>query len=177
MMDSFQTKRKSASAEPKPSAKFARPIANQAGTKMKRQVLDRLFMASLSVAVTGTALFEPTSTSHFMTVVGGSYASLSIIALLLLNIAALADTVINDMLPEPYLFKTGWKFRQGIWMLIAITFIGTAFVAVRMELSLWLAGTYTLYGMRCASISFMDLYYDHRGDVNQGRRSTDFGDL
>lgn len=143
---------------------------------MKSQIADRLFMSVVGVIAVGTATFEPTSASYIMVHAGGIPSRLCMVMLLLAVLLALADTVINDMLPERYVFKTGWRFRQGIWMLIAVTFAGLAFVTIKFNLSMWLAATLTAYGARCVGISFIDLYNEQR-DALKGRRSTDFGAL
>jgi hypothetical protein len=143
---------------------------------MKRQVADRLFLVGVCILAVCTAFFEPTSTSYTMVRIGGWPARVCMAVLVGLSILALADTIVNDMLPEPYVFKTGWKFRQGIWMLIAVTFTGTSFVTIRLDGGMLLAAMQLLYGLRCAGVSFLDLYYEHR-DAIRGRRSTDFGAL
>lgn len=143
---------------------------------MKSQVADRLFMSGLGTLAVGTAIFEPTSSSYIMMHAGGVPSVLCMLILLVLSAVALSDTVINDMLPDPYVFKTGWRFRQGVWMAIAVTFVGLAFVTIKFNLSMWLAATLTAYSARCVGISFIDLYNEQR-DALKGRRSTDFGAL
>lgn len=143
---------------------------------MKHQVADRIFLAGLCILAVCVSFFEPTSTSYIVMHAGGWAARVCMGALLALSLIALADTVVNDMLPAPYVFQTGWRFRQLIWMLIAITFIGMAFVSIRLDTGRWLALVHIAYGLRCAGVSFIDLYYEHR-DAIKGRRSTDFGVL
>lgn len=143
---------------------------------MKRQVADRLFLAGLCILAVCVSFFEPTSTSYIVMHAGGWAARVCMGTLLLLSLVALADTVVNDMLPEPYVFRTGWRFRQGVWMLIAITFTGMAFVSIRFDTGHWLALVDVLYGLRCAGVSFLDLYYEHVDGIRV-RRSTDYGAL
>lgn len=141
---------------------------------MKRQVADRLFLAALCMLVVAISFFEPNSMSYALVRIGRWPAQICMFALLAMSLLALADTVVNDMLPEPYVFKTGWRFRQGVWMLIAVTFTGLGFVTMRMADSYLMALVYWLYAWRCAAVSFLDLFYEHR-DADRGRRSTDFG--
>lgn len=143
---------------------------------MKRQVADRLFLTSVSTLVVATAFFEPNSMSYALVKMGGWPARICMAVLLVASVVAFADTVVNDMLPESYLFKTGWKFRQGIWMLIAITFTGLSFVTFKLIESPLLSAFYCLFGLRCAGVSFLDLYFEHASG-RRGRRSTDFVEL
>lgn len=139
---------------------------------MKRQVADRLFLALLTLLVVGVCGLEPTSLGHVMVVVGGTPATVLLILLAALAVVAFADTVVNDVLPEPYVFRTGVRCRQGLWMAIAVLHTMQAWVLVNNGIGYWVAATYFLYAARCAAVSFLDLHYRHQGELK-----TDFGVL
>lgn len=139
---------------------------------MKRQIADRLFLAILTLLVVGVCGLEPSSLGHLMVVVGGVPAMVLLGLLALLAVIALADTALNDVLPERYVFRTGLRCRQGLWMSIAVLHTIQAWVLIKNGIGYWVAATYFLYAARCAAVSFLDLHYQH-----QGERKTDFGVL
>lgn len=114
------------------------------------------------MTVVGMAFYEPYGMGYSLMQGGGKSAVICMAVLLSLSVIALLDTVVNDILPEPYTFKLACRYRQRIWLLMGVTFAGIAFVITRSDRSYWTAGMYVLFGLRCAAVSFLDLYYEHR---------------
>lgn len=129
---------------------------------MKRQVADRLFLSGLSFMAIGNAYFEPASLDYMLLRIGGFWANACMLTLLLLTLIAVLDTIVNDMLPERFTWRGPLGRRRGIWMCIAITYAGIAYVITRNGSGYWVAGLYTLCAVRCAGVAFLDLFYEYR---------------
>jgi len=129
---------------------------------MKRQVTDRLFLTGLSFLAVGVAYFEPSSLSYIMLRIGGFWARLCMLTLFALSVIALLDTVVNDILPQRFTLRRTLGRRRGIWMAIAITYGGMAFVIVKYGSGFWIAAVFFWYAARCAAIAFLDLFYEYK---------------
>ncbi|MGV8823957.1 hypothetical protein [Methylibium petroleiphilum] len=139
---------------------------------MKRQVADRIFLALLTLLIVCVCAFETSSLGHFMVTVGGLPAVALLVVLALLSLSALGDTLLNDVLPERYVFRTGLRCRQGLWLTIAVLHTMQAWVLMNNRVGYWVAASYFLIAVRCAAVSFLDLRYRHSCE-----RTTDFGAL
>lgn len=128
---------------------------------MKRQVADRLFMSAISVVVVAVSQLEPASLSFVLVKSGGIWAQACMLFLFITSLVAAADTVVNDMLPPKYTLQTALGKRRGLWMCIAVTYAGIAFVVVKADISWSVSIFYLLFAARCAGVSFLDLYYEY----------------
>lgn len=133
---------------------------------MKRQVADRLFMTAVSMTVVAISQIEERSLSYMMVQQGGVYANLCMGFLFLMSVVALFDTVVNDMLPPRFMLQWPLGRRRGIWMAIAVTFAGIAFVANKADLGWSVSIFYIFFAARCVGISFLDLYYEYAPVIN-----------
>lgn len=138
--------------------------------KRQRQIADRLFLISLSFVCVIVSFREPESLSYTLLRIGGFSARMAMGALLILSCIALLDTIVNDMMPERFSANWALRLRQGIWMVICVTYIGLAFVIVRYGVGYWLAVVYVLYGLRCGAVSYLDLYYEYRDQIAERQR-------
>lgn len=138
---------------------------------MKKQVVDRLFMNALSMVVVGGAYIEPGWALHKMVYVNGLPAHLCMLLLFIMSAIALADTVVNDMLPRRFTLQTALGKRRGVWMFIAITYAGIAFVAIRSGFGFFSAAYFLLFAARCAGVAFLDLYYEYEDVVKSPNTS------
>jgi hypothetical protein len=146
---------------------------------MKHQVADRLFFGCFALALSAVALSERDTVSYALVRGNGAPAELGVMALCVLAVMALLDTFVNDVLPDTYSFKTGVRFRQIVWLGIAVAFASHAFVIVKQGLGFSTALMYLLCCARCAAISFMDLhreFQDKRREAEQQRRDRRAGD-
>lgn len=147
---------------------------------VRKQIADRLFMCALSYAAVSVTMTEPQSLSYILIHAGGWPAKLSMAVLALLTTVACIDTVINDCLPPRYTFHTAMKFRQGVWLFIAVTFAGHASVILRTNDGYGVALVYALYAIRCAAVSFLDLNYQYHDVIAKAKGedgTTDHGVL
>lgn len=141
----------------------------------RHQVLDRLFYSSLTLAIVGTSFFERESMIYGLVQEGGAWAFLSMAALGGFGLVAMVDTIVNDVLPPKWMLHTALRFRQTIWLLIAVTFSGHAFVIMRADkVAYWVMVVYMLYSCRCAAVAFADLAYEFDESLP---RETDHGVL
>ncbi len=138
--------------------------------KRQRQIVDRLFMIALSFVVVASTYNEPEILSYTLMRIGGFPARMAMGALLMLSLIALVDTIINDMLPDRFSAQWALRVRQGIWMVIGVTYFGLGFVIVRYGVGYWLAIIYLLYGIRCTLIAYLDLYYEYRDTIEEKMR-------
>lgn len=132
---------------------------------MKKQVADRLFQNIVAVVVVVGAYVEPEWALYKLVHSNGIPAQVCMIGLLLASVIALLDTAVNDMLPPRFTLQVALGKRRGIWMFIAITYAGIAFVAIRSGFGFFSAVYFLLYAMRCAGVSFLDLYYEYEDVV------------
>lgn len=139
---------------------------------MKRQVADRLFLAALGALTSGISLAEPESLAYTMVQLGGLPATVCSVLLAGLVVAVAADTVVNDVLPAEYSWRCGVRYRQALWMALAVLYAVQAWVMLRYRAGEWLAGVYVLYALRCAGVAFLDLWHDHMA-AQRNRRATD----
>lgn len=138
---------------------------------MNSQIVDRLFMALLTLSMVGFAAWQP-ETSAFWFAYSDTVGSISLIVLGVLAVVALLDVIINDLLPEGFHFKLALKVRQSLWMVIAITYMAYAFVNVKIGFELWLAAVYVLCAGRSVGISVIDLQQSV-SSMRRNRRATD----
>lgn len=138
---------------------------------MNSQIVDRIFMALLTLSMIGFAIWQP-ETSGFWFAYSSVVGTISLFVLGLLSLVALLDVGINDLMPDRFQFKFGCKMRQSLWMWIAITYLAYAFVNVKIGFELWLAAVYILCAARSALISVIDLQQSVNA-TRRDRRSTD----
>ena len=136
----------------------------------RRQIADRLFLTILSLVVVAVAFLEPQSLSYTLMRIGGTPVRLCMGILLGLAIIAAADTIVNDILPDRFRFHSALRLRQGIWMVIGVTYVGMAFVIVKYGSGYGIALIYVIYAMRACAISFLDLYYEYRDTIEERAR-------
>lgn len=125
----------------------------------KRQIPDRLFLCALVFLNIAFAYGYPESQQFYLVhKIGGlSHACMTVLGAF--TALALADVVVNDILPERYRIGISLYCRQHIWMFIASTLAGLAFVAIRYGMNTWLAVWYSLFAARCVGVAFLDLRY------------------
>ena len=133
----------------------------------KRQIADRLFMFALLALVIVASLLDSTSMQYRLVQKAGLPAYISLSVLTALCLLAFADTIINDVLPDKYRIGVSLRCRQLMWMGIAATIAGYAYVALRNQVGVWVVVWYMLCSVRCVSIAFLDLSYEiqHRKGV------------
>lgn len=139
---------------------------------MRRQLSGRLFAAALALYVCASSLWSADSLIFALTATGGAPALVCMYALACLAIGAAADTVVNDVLPDRWSWACGVRYRQGLWMLIAVTYAGLGFVSLREPSGGWLAAYYWTCAAHCAAIAFVDLWCEH-ADRRRNRRAMD----
>lgn len=131
---------------------------------LRAQVSDRLFVAALTLYLAGAGLYAGGSFAHAMMRAGGWAAEVCTATLGVLALMALADVVVNDMLPARFVWRCGVRYRQGLWGWLAITHVGLAFVSWHyygIPGAGWLAALYGLCGARGLAISYLDLWHEH----------------
>lgn len=126
---------------------------------MKRQIPLRVLLCAQTLMVAGIAIYEPRSLNYAMVQSGGveAYASLAILSVLAL--LALADVVINDILPHDWESKWCFQHRHLLWAGMGCTFAAYAFVLSRQHVGAWLAATFAVYAVGCMAVAFFDLHY------------------
>lgn len=132
---------------------------------MKKQVADRLFQNSIALAVIAGAYCEPDWALHKIVAVNGTPADVCMGALAILSLIAFFDTLVNDMLPDRFSLQVALGKRRGIWMMLAITYAGIAFVSVHSGFGIYSAIYFMLFASRCAGVAFLDLYYEFEQTV------------
>ena len=138
---------------------------------MNSQIVDRIFMAMLTLCMVGFAAWQP-ETSAFWFAYSDKVGSISLVVLAVLSGVALLDVLINDLMPDRFKFKLALKMRQSLWMWIAITYLAYAFVNVKVGFELWLAAVYVLCAGRSVGISVIDLQQSVNS-MRRNRRATD----
>lgn len=128
---------------------------------MKKQVADRLFQNAVAMVVVLGAYVEPEWALYKLVHSNGLSAQACMVGLFLASIIALLDTAVNDMLPPRFTLQIALGKRRGIWMFIAITYAGIAFVAIRTGFGFFSAIYFLLFSARCAGVAFLDLYYEY----------------
>lgn len=133
------------------------PVVKEASMP-KRQVWDRLFLLSLVMMVTVSALFDARDITYHLlrTSNHAVYASLGVLSVL--SVVALADVIVNDLLPESYALHGAIHQRQLIWMLIGVTLMTFAYMIIRHS-NPWSSVWYILIAVRCVSVAFLDMHY------------------
>ena len=126
---------------------------------MKRQILVRLLLGVLTLQIIGLALLDTASLSNTLVLLGGAPALASMAALALLSITAIADTVVNDVLPARYRLGFAFRRRHLVWACMGVTYGGYAFVLARLHIGPWMAGIYVTLAVACLAVAFMDLRY------------------
>ena len=120
-------------------------------------MLIRLFLPSLTLMVVGLSLFEPRSLNYALAAGGGGEALASLIVLALLAVAALADALVNDVLPPRYVLPWGRRYRHLVWAGMGCIFAAYAHILERQDDGHWLAATYAVYAIGCMAVAYRDL--------------------
>lgn len=139
---------------------------------MKRQVPGRLLASSLALYVAVSSMHSPESLIYALTSTGGIPALLCMYALGVLALAAMLDTCVNDVLPEGWCWACGVRWRQGLWMMLAVTYAGLIFASMREAQGWWLAAYYVICMTHSVSVAYIDLWQEHR-DRKRNRRASD----
>lgn len=126
----------------------------------KHQVADRLFMCVIIALVSLASFSKGMLPSYGLTPLDGWAANASRAALIGLMLLALADTVINDMLPDNFRIGISLKYRQLVWMLLATTLTGYAYISFRYGADKFTATWLLLFGARCVTVAFIDLRHE-----------------
>lgn len=122
------------------------------------QIADRLFLASLVTFVVLLSYFEPGSIQHQMAHASGWPAHVSLVTLATLTLFVVLDAI-NDVFGFVKL-RIRLYCRQLVWMFIASTLAGYAYVLLRMGIGYWSALWYIIFSMRCVSVAFLDLKHE-----------------
>jgi uncharacterized membrane protein len=155
---------------------------------VSHQIPGRLFACALALYVWASSLYSTDSLIYGLTAEGGWPAALCMLILAVLAVSAAVDTIINDVLPHRIMWRAGRVYRQGLWMGMAVTYAGMAWVAFGPHLDggAWLASYYLLCAAHCVSVAYVDLWRQHasrmmtrrHGDTARARgrrRDTDPG--
>lgn len=132
---------------------------------MKKQVVDRLFQNAVAMVVVLGAYVEPEWALYKLVHSNGLPAGVCMLALFMASVVAFLDTLVNDMLPPKYTLQVALGKRRGMWMFLAVTYAGIAFVAIRSGFGLFSAIYFLLFAARCAGVAFLDLYYQYEDVV------------
>lgn len=141
---------------------------------MKRQVPGRLLAGTLALYVFASSLYSPESLIYALTATGGVPALVCMYTLAVLAGAVLVDTAVNDMLPAGWCWACGIQYRQGLWMMLAVTYAGLVFASLREPWGWWLGTYYLICATHCVSVAYIDLWQERR-DRLRNRRATDRG--
>lgn len=141
---------------------------------VKPQVAHRILLSCYTILLVYISFYEPSAMTYFIRATGGTPGVICLLVLLGLALLTLTDTVINDLFPDRYHLDAVWRYRQTLWMLMAITCAGIGFVLVRVTYSYGTATNLVLHGVWCAVIAFLDLKLDYDNAL-RNRRTTDGG--
>ena len=121
--------------------------------------LARLIVA-LDVLVTCLiVLVEPTSIIHRVAIEGaGTLGHIGVWALLGIGVLALGDVVVNDVLPERYVFPTCRRYRHTIYMMIALACLSMVFAIVKSVGDSAVVARYLLTAFGASMIAVLDVY-------------------
>lgn len=139
---------------------------------MKRQIPGRLLASSLALYVFAASLYSPESLIYALTATGGVPALMCMYTLAALACATLLDTTVNDVLPSHWCWACGIQYRQGLWMMLAVTYAGLVFASMREPWGWWLASYYAICAAHCVSVAYIDLWQEHQ-DRQRNRRAGD----
>lgn len=125
-----------------------------------RQVPERIFLCLLIFLIIAFSTLAPEVQRITLVPFNGWYAYFARIALGLLAVIALSDTIVNDLLPRKYSLSIKLQHRQLIWMFLACTLVGLAYVNFRVSKDMWSGIWLSVFGARCASVAFLDLKHE-----------------
>lgn len=125
-----------------------------------RQIPERVFLCLVIFLIVAFSATNYDLQRVGIAVLGVWAAHLARAVLVILAALALLDTCINDMLPSRFSISIKLQHRQLIWMFLACTLIGLAYVHYRVGRDIWNGVWLTVFGARCASIAFLDLKYE-----------------
>ena len=126
---------------------------------LPRQVLVRLLLPVLTLLIVGLSLFEPRSLNFALAAGGGHEALASLIVLAGLSVLALADVVINDVMPPRFELSLLPLQRRRVFAGMGCLFAMYSFILVRQSDSAWLAAQYSCYAVGCLSVAWRDLKF------------------
>lgn len=120
---------------------------------VEQLVILRVFLVAITAQILGLALYEEQSLNYRLLQSGGLPATIGLCALAVLALLAFADLVVNDVLPERHRFDIGAKKRDTIWLCIAATYLGYAFVLIPKDGGLWLSTIFVTYALAAAFVA------------------------
>jgi hypothetical protein len=124
---------------------------------LPRYWLERLFIAATVLATCVLAYINPDAVPR-----SGSAGVVWIALLFALGLFAVADVIINDIMPKRYVLHMGRELRHWVYISIAIGFAGLAFAAVRDRSYAPLFLHYLVNAAAAVAVSILDLFARHR---------------
>lgn len=122
----------------------------------RKEIVARLLLSALAMVTASFSVTAPNTFVYKMVVAGGLPALLSVIAMGVTGCLLMADTIINEMLPQRYSFPWARSYRQGMWMALGCVQMLFAYLVFTNSLSVSLGAYLILYGLGSFTLAFVD---------------------
>jgi hypothetical protein len=137
---------------------------------LKRQITSRFFVSSLSITLGYIGMLAQSTYHYRLTNAPDSLLPwFANAVLLLLSVAALLDTVFNDILGTDWHFPINGRFRHIVWGGMAATYVGYALIISKRDSEGAVAVFFALFGLFCATIAALDARYE----IKRGSRCSE----
>lgn len=137
---------------------------------MKSEVVSRVVLCWVTYVTVAQALFDGSTATFWAAGSGGAWAYLSLGMLSSAATVALWDVFWNDMWPGAMNAPRSKRFRQAVWMGMAITHCAYVFVLLKYGASLLQVLPYLGYGVGACFIALLDAHTNLRNIRGGGPR-------
>lgn len=120
----------------------------------------RLVVAINAVLACLLVFFGQNSTVSAALYASGLFGVIALSALLGLGVVAVADVIVNDILPSEYQLHCGLKYRHTIYMLLALGCLSLVFVMVKNGVETYSVATlhYAAIALPAVALAVTDIF-------------------
>lgn len=122
----------------------------------RREVVARLVLSLLSIAVATLSLTATNTYTHLMLQVGGDVASIAVIVLGVLGLTLFIDTFANEVWPRRRRLPQVTALRTYLWMATGLLHELFAYLVFSAGLSRSLGTFLAIFGWGCFLLTFVD---------------------
>ena len=129
-----------------------------------RYWITRLYVALSTLVSAVIIVFEDEALVHKIVWHSGPTGMWCVVALALVALVAAADVVVNDLLPDRFVFEVAKRNRHLVYMALSMGLMSLCFVMTQSK-GEWSQVTlrYQLDALVAATLAVLDLFSRHRG--------------
>lgn len=142
------------------ASRLAWAVAENQAKKLPAYWLARLYVAMSVLYITLLSVYDTGTMAYRL--VGNSGGTVPMLVLAGVALMALADVVINDLLPRRFRFAFACHYRHLIYMAMALGLVSTGFIVAKEHGLATLHARLSIDAAVATAVAFFDLFARHR---------------